>query len=59
MHSVVVDSPSIFSSHTRRALPLQWSSPQWLLIIRAAALRILLKLVAVIILVLIPWKAAQ
>jgi hypothetical protein len=60
MHSVTLDNPAIFPSRTRRSLHSRWFSLQRrLLIIRAAALRTLLEIVAVVILVLIPWNRAS
>jgi hypothetical protein len=60
MHSVTIDNPAIFPSRTRRSLQFRWFSLQRrLLIIRAAALRTLLEIVAVVILVLFPWNTAS
>jgi hypothetical protein len=59
MHSVTIDNPAILPNRTRRSLQFQWFSQRRLLIIRAAVLRTLLKIVAVVILVLIPWNTAS
>jgi hypothetical protein len=60
MHSVTIDNPAIFPNRTRRSLLFRWFSLQRRLsIIRAAALRTLFEIVAVVILVLIPWNTAS
>jgi hypothetical protein len=60
MHSVTIDNPAIFLNRTRRSLQFRWFSLQRvILIIRAAAFRTLLRIIAVVILVLIPWNTAS
>ena len=60
MHSVTIDNPAIFPNRTRRSLHFRWFSLQRrILIIRAAALRTLFEIVALVILVLIPWNTAS
>ena len=59
MYSVTIDNPAIFPNRTRRSLHFRWVSlERRILIIRAMALRTLFEIVAVIILVLIPWNTA-
>lgn len=60
MHSVTIDNPTIIPNRARRPLQFQWFSlRRWIVTIRAAALRTLFRIVAVVILVLIPWSTAS
>lgn len=59
MHSVTIDNPAIFPNRTRRSLRFRWFTLQRRILIIGAALRTLVEIVAVVILVLIPWNTAS
>ena len=60
MHTITIDNPSAFATGARRSSQMRWCSLRRRLVtIRAAALRVLLDVAAIVILVLIPWNAAS
>lgn len=60
MHTVTIDNPSAFATGARRSSQMRLHSLRRRLVtIRAAALRALFEVGAIVILVLIPWNTAS
>jgi hypothetical protein len=60
MHFVIIDNPVLLPNYPRLLVRFPtFSVRRSLQILRAAALRMLLEIAAVVILVLIPWNTAS